>query len=165
MIPKSVQTFMETITNQYGADHPEWVAVFNKCYANTLETTVKKLNDGSIFLLTGDIPAMWLRDSTAQIRPYLILAKDDPEIQDLIKGVLTCQLRSIALDPYANAFNAEANGQGHQTDQTEMNDWIWERKYEIDSLCYPLQLAYLYYLATDDARYLTVTFSLLSIKC
>ena len=152
MIPKSVQTFMETITNQYGADPPEWVAVFNKCYANTLETTVKKLNDGSIFLLTGDIPAMWLRDSTAQIRPYLILAKDDPEIQDLIKGVLTCQLRSIALDPYANAFNAEANGQGHQTDQTEMNDWIWERKYEIDSLCYPLQLAYLYYLATDDAR-------------
>ncbi|GAB2022169.1 glycoside hydrolase family 125 protein [Pseudolactococcus yaeyamensis] len=151
MIPKSVQAFMQMITDRYGSEHPEWVAVFNKCYANTLETTVKKLDDGSIFLLTGDIPAMWLRDSTAQIRPYLVLAKDNPEIQDLIKGVLTCQLRSIALDPYANAFNAEANGQGHQTDQTEMNDWIWERKYEIDSLCYPLQLAYLYYLATEDA--------------
>lgn len=150
MIPKSVQEFMQTITDTYSAEHPDWVAVFNKCYANTLETTVKKLDDGSVFLLTGDIPAMWLRDSTAQIRPYLVLAKDNPEVQDLIKGVITCQLRSIALDPYANAFNAAANGQGHQTDQTEMNDWIWERKYEIDSLCYPLQLAYLYYLATED---------------
>ena len=61
-------------------EHPEWVDVFERCYTDTLDNTVEILEDGSTFVLTGDIPAMWLRDSTAQLRPYLHVAKRDPRL-------------------------------------------------------------------------------------
>ena len=57
-------------------------------------------------------------------------------------------MRCILSDAYANAFNREANGKGHTKDKTEMSPFVWERKYEIDSLCYPIQLAYLYWKNT-----------------
>lgn len=63
-------------------NHPEWVDVFERCYTDTLDNTVEILEDGSTFVLTGDIPAMWLRDSTAQLRPYLHVAKRDPPASD-----------------------------------------------------------------------------------
>ncbi len=117
--------------------------IFQNAIRNTWGTTLKRMEDGTTFVITGDIPAMWLRDSAAQVRPFLVLAKEDPEAADMIEGLVRRQLDSILLDPYANAFNEEANGRGHQADETEMTPWIWERKYEIDSLCYPLQLSYL----------------------
>lgn len=147
-VPTSVQQFMDDMTKRAEAENPRWAEIFNKCFANTLLTTVKRFDDGSTFLLTGDIPAMWLRDSTAQVRPYLAIAKEDDDLQAMITGLVKRQFRYINLDPYANAFNEEANNAGHQTDHTEMNPWIWERKYEIDSLCYPIQLAYLLYKET-----------------
>ncbi len=103
---------------------------------------------------------MWLRDSAAQVRPFLILAAEDEEIADMIEGLVKHQFACIELDPYANAFNQEANGQGHQKDLTDMNPWIWERKYEIDSLCYPIQLSYLLWKNTGritqfDAAFVT----------
>ncbi|QDK71009.1 glycoside hydrolase family 125 protein [Lactococcus protaetiae] len=151
IIPKSVTDFMNEITNLCGKEHKDWAVNFNQSFSNTLETTVRRYDDGSTFLLTGDIPAMWLRDSTAQLRPYLVLAKEDEDILKLIAGLVQKQFFFINLDPYANAFNEAANGAGHQTDHTNFNenrDWIWERKYEIDSLCYPVQLAYLLYKNT-----------------
>nr|WP_246426810.1 glycoside hydrolase family 125 protein [Paenibacillus rhizosphaerae] len=117
--------------------------IFQNAIRNTWGTTLKRMEDGTTFVITGDIPAMWLRDSAAQVRPFLVLAKEDPEAADMIEGLVRRQLDSILLDPYANAFNEEANGRGHQADETEMTPWIWERKYEIDSLCYPIQLSYL----------------------
>lgn len=147
-VPTSVQQFMDDMTKRAEAENSRWAEIFNKCFANTLLTTVKRFDDGSTFLLTGDIPAMWLRDSTAQVRPYLAIAKEDDDLQAMIAGLVKRQFRYINLDPYANAFNEEANNAGHQTDHTEMNPWIWERKYEIDSLCYPIQLAYLLYKET-----------------
>ena len=123
---------MEDITQKCGDIHADWAKNFTAAFANTLLTTVKKQNDGTTFLLTGDIPAMWLRDSTAQVRPYLVIAKEDEELADMISGLVKKQFFYINIDPYANAFNEEANGAGHQTDHTKMNDWIWERKYEID---------------------------------
>lgn len=81
---------------------------------------------------------MWLRDSTAQVRPYLVIAKEDEDLAQMIAGLVKRQFRYICIDPYANAFNETDNHAGHQTDKTEMNGWIWERKYEIDSLCYPV---------------------------
>lgn len=149
-IPNSVQHLMDTVTEKCGSEHQSWSEIFKNCFANTLLTTLKKQEDDSYFVLTGDIPAMWLRDSTAQVRPYLVLAKEDSEIKEMIKGVIKRQVEYICLDPYANAFNEEANNAGHQEDQTQMNPWIWERKYEIDSLCYPIQLAYLLYLETGE---------------
>ncbi|MBO0470187.1 glycoside hydrolase family 125 protein [Enterococcus sp. DIV0242_7C1] len=151
-IPESVRTFMETITKLCGEEHADWAENFNAAFANTLTTTVKKQEDGTTFLLTGDIPAMWLRDSTAQVRPYLVIAKEDPELADMICGLVQRQFRYINIDPYANAFNETANSAGHQTDKTTMNPWIWERKYEIDSLCYPVQLAYLLYKNTGYTK-------------
>lgn len=156
-IPLSVKLFMEEITEKCG-DHPEWAQNFNTCFANTLITTVKKQTDGTTFLLTGDIPAMWLRDSTAQVRPYLWIAKVDSEISNMIAGLIERQLQFIVLDPYANAFNEEANGAGHQDDYTEMSPYIWERKYEIDSLCYPIQLSYLLFKETGRTDQFNQTF-------
>ncbi|MDH6365178.1 meiotically up-regulated gene 157 (Mug157) protein [Enterococcus sp. PF1-24] len=149
-IPKSVATFMEMITEKCGTAHQDWAENFNAAFANTLLTTVKRHEDGTTFLLTGDIPAMWLRDSTAQVRPYLVVAKEDQDLAAMISGLVKKQFFYINIDPYANAFNESANGAGHQDDHTEMNDWIWERKYEIDSLCYPVQLAYLLYKNTGN---------------
>lgn len=120
-VPTSVQQFMDDMTKRAEAENPRWAEIFNKCFANTLLTTVKRFDDGSTFLLTGDIPAMWLRDSTAQVRPYLAIAKEDDDLQAMIAGLVKRQFRYINLDPYANAFNEEANNAGHQTDHTEMN--------------------------------------------
>lgn len=156
-IPTSVKKLMNTITEKCET-HPRWAENFNACFANTLLTTVKRHEDGTTFVLTGDIPAMWLRDSTAQVRPYLTVAKEDADIADMIAGLVEKQFGYINLDPYANAFNEEANGAGHQTDDTKMNPWIWERKYEIDSLCYPLQLSYLLWKATGRTHQFNDTF-------
>ncbi|MGG5359514.1 MULTISPECIES: glycoside hydrolase family 125 protein [unclassified Enterococcus] len=157
-IPNSVESFMVEITKKCGTHHAAWAENFNAGFANTLLTTVKRHADGTTFLLTGDIPAMWLRDSTAQVRPYLVLAKEDEDLGNMICGLIRKQFFYINIDPYANAFNEEANGAGHQKDHTTMNDWIWERKYEIDSLCYPVQLAYLFYKNTGRTDHFDETF-------
>lgn len=86
---------------------------------------------------------MWLRDSAAQMRPYLIPARKDPVLAELIAALVRKQFFYINIDPYANAFNETPSGDCRSHDDTQMNDWLWERKYEIDSLCYPIQLAYL----------------------
>ena len=93
---------------------------------------------------------MWLRDSSAQVKNYLPLAADCEEIREVIVKVIARQMHSILMDPYANAFNFEGNGHGHVDDITDMNPWVWERKYEIDSLCYAVRLAYQYYKLTGD---------------
>lgn len=123
--------------------HPHLADMFEQCMLNTWNTTIQRNPDGTTFVITGDIPAMWLRDSTAQVRPFLIPASEDEEIAGMIEGLIAQQFAYIAIDPYANAFNREADGRGHQEDKTAMSPWIWERKYEIDSLCYPIQLSYL----------------------
>ncbi|MBP2097836.1 glycoside hydrolase family 125 protein [Enterococcus rivorum] len=151
-IPSSVKEFMNKVTQLCGEEHADWAENFRAAFANTLTTTVRKQSDGTTFLLTGDIPAMWLRDSTAQVRPYLVLAKEDDELADMIAGLVQRQFFYINIDPYANAFNETANHAGHQSDHTTMNPWIWERKYEIDSLCYPVQLAYLLFKNTSYTK-------------
>ncbi|HEM3963310.1 TPA: glycoside hydrolase family 125 protein [Streptococcus suis] len=140
------------------ADHPSWGSVFERCYTDTLDRTISQLEDGTTFVLTGDIPAMWLRDSTAQVKPYLALAGKDATLRQMIVGLVERQMAFILMDPYANAFNQAANGRGHQTDHTQMGPWIWERKYEVDSLCYPLQLAYLLWKATGETSHFNQTF-------
>lgn len=134
--------YIQKIVDLCGDEHKAWAETFALTYADTLKNALVPDVDGRIFVLTGDIPAMWQRDSTAQLRPYLVPARDDRELQDVIAGVIHRQFFNMDLDPYANAFNQTANNAGHQSDQTEMTPWIWERKYELDSLCYPVSLAY-----------------------
>lgn len=124
--------------------------MFRKCYLNTLETTVEE-DCEDVFIKTGDIPAMWLRDSSVQVSHYVRLAGKDPDVKELIRSVLKRQFKCILIDPYANAFNKTANGMGHK-DVTENNDNVWERKFELDSLTYPLWLLNNYYLYTGDAQ-------------
>jgi len=142
--------------------------MFQRSMAENLPAVAERLPDGTTFVLTGDIPAMWLRDSAAQLRPYLVLCADDPGLQDVLIGVLHRQLEYIAIDPYTNAFNREANGAGHTTDETVMSPWVWERKYEIDSLCYPIELAYRLWRITGrddviDERFRTAANAILEL--
>ena len=151
VLPQSMERLLEKVRETF-KDEPKIAEMFERCYTNTLDTTVKRMEDGSTYVITGDIPAMWLRDSVAQLRPYLILAKEDEEIRDIIAGLVKRQFFCINIDPYANAFNEEANGNCWEKDETDMGPWIWERKYEIDSLCYPVQLAYLLWKNTGMTK-------------
>lgn len=157
-IPDSIKNIITDIRKKL-ADNPKLAELFETCYTNTLDTTVKQVTDGTTYVITGDIPAMWLRDSAAQIRPYLIPAKKDEAIKNLIAGLIKRQFQYILIDPYANAFNEEPNGACWEKDETKMNDWIWERKYEVDSLCYPIQLAYLLWKNTGCESQFDQTFA------
>lgn len=128
--------------------------MFENCFPNTLETTVHyRTTDGKpdTFVYTGDIHAMWLRDSGAQVWPYVQLANKDPELKKMLEGVIRRQFKCINIDPYANAFNNGAVGGEWMSDLTDMKPELHERKWEIDSLCYPLRLAYQYWKETGDA--------------
>ena len=131
-------------------------AMFERCFPNTLDTTVYP---GTLegrpdtFVITGDIDAMWLRDSSAQVDPYIAFAKEDVALARLIAGVIRRQTRCILIDPYANAFTRNTSDQPLTWavhDQTEMKPGVAERKWEIDSLCYTVRLAHAYWRATGD---------------
>jgi meiotically up-regulated gene 157 (Mug157) protein len=129
---------------------PEAAPLFRRCFLNTLETTVRRLDDGTTFVATGDIPAMWLRDSAAQVEPYVRYAGADDDVRDMIRGVIRRQATYLRLDPYANAFNAAPDGAGHSADEPPPLPWVWERKWELDSLCHPVRLLRGYLDATGD---------------
>jgi meiotically up-regulated gene 157 (Mug157) protein len=137
---------------------PELRLMFGNCLPNTLDTTVfPGTFEGhpDTFVITGDIDAMWLRDSSAQVWPYLRFCKEDKKLALLIEGVIRRQSRSILLDPYANAFMRNTTDQPLSWavhDQTEMKPGVGERKWEIDSLCYTVRLAYGYWRATGHTQ-------------
>ncbi len=128
--------------------------LFENCFPNTLDTTVDVEmvnNKPDTYVITGDIDAMWMRDSTAQVWPYLALVKKDAELRQLIEGVINRQVKCILKDPYANAFYKDENKISEwKSDLTTMQPGIHERKWEIDSLCYPIRLAYNYWKQTGD---------------
>ncbi|WP_448697441.1 glycoside hydrolase family 125 protein [Mucilaginibacter sp. AW1-3] len=130
--------------------------LFENCFPNTLDTTVfyqLSNNRPDTYVITGDIDAMWLRDSSAQVWPYLQFIKHDDKLQQLIAGVINHQTACILKDPYANAFYRDDTRVSEwQSDRTEMKPGIHERKYEIDSLCYPIRLAYHYWQMTGDIK-------------
>nr|AGU11279.1 Protein of unknown function DUF1237 [uncultured organism] len=135
---------------------PEIAWLFENCYPNTLDTTVQPGTvDGKpdTFVITGDIDAMWLRDSSAQLQTYVHLAPKDAGLRRLFHGALQRQARCILVDPYANAFLKDTSAKsnlGAVNDLTEMKPGVAERKWEIDSLCYPMRLAHGYWTATHD---------------
>lgn len=128
--------------------------MFGNCFSNTLDTTVHfgKDENGNFrtFVYTGDIHAMWLRDSGAQVWPYVRFANEDEHLRQMLEGVIRCQFSLICIDPYANAFNDGPTGDGAVNDITEMKPNVFERKWEIDSQCYPIRLAYQYWKVTGD---------------
>lgn len=143
------------IINNYS---PKLAQLYRNCYPNTLETATEILDDGSVFVLTGDIPAMWLRDSTAEVSHYISMAAEHEEIRKIIKGVIRKQREYISVEPYANAYKKFPDDHKEFNDLPLNHPIVWERKYEIDSLCYPLRLTYLYWKATGDNSILDESF-------
>lgn len=147
IVEKKIKEIKAMLKNPYLA----WM--FENCFPNTLDTTVHfRHTDGKpdTFVYTGDIHAMWLRDSGAQVWPYVQLANDDPKLREMLEGVIRRQFICINIDPYANAFNDGPVGGDWQSDMTDMKKELHERKWEIDSLCYPIRLAYHYWKVTGD---------------
>ena len=133
---------------------PNLAILFENCFPNTLDTTVYPgTYEGKpdTFVVTGDIEAMWLRDSSAQLWPYLPLLKQDDKLRQLVEGVIRRQGRMILIDPYANAFTHNVTDKPLSwavDDKTDHKPGVAERKWEIDSLCYPTRLAHGYWKAT-----------------
>lgn len=141
---------------------PKLREMFTVCFPNTLDTTVKfKIDENgrpSTFVITGDIDAMWLRDSSAQVWPYLQFVNKDPKLAQMIAGLINRQAQCLIIDPYANAFNEGPTGSYWHSDITQpMSKHLHERKYELDSMCYPIRLAYEYWRQTGDTSVFDAT--------
>jgi len=149
IIEETIQSTVAKISD------PEVSWMFSNCFPNTLDTTVDYSVLGGkpdTFVITGDIDAMWLRDSTAQVWPYLPLLSEDRELRDLVKGLVNRQVKCILHDPYANAFNKDLTKSSEwASDLPQPKPGVHERKWEIDSLCYAVRLANGYYRITRDA--------------
>lgn len=128
--------------------------MFENCYPNTLDTTIDFEiidNKPDTFVITGDIDAMWLRDSTAQVWPYMPLIKKDDHLKQLVQGLINRQVKCVLLDPYSNAFYKDTSRISHwDSDRPKLIPGVHERKWEIDSLCYVIRLANEYYQITGD---------------
>ena len=157
-IPKILLQKADEVTLKLQGSYPELASFFKGCFLNTIETTVTKLDDGGYFVITGDIPAMWLRDSAAQLTHYIRYANEDEELKAIIRSVIERHAQFVCLDPYSNAFNAVAKS-CWASDETDFHhEMIWERKYEVDSLCASIYLAHSYYTRTLDESIFTQTF-------
>lgn len=148
----AVEKTISRMTSKISDAKMAWM--FENCFPNTLDTTVHysvKNGRPNTFIYTGDIHAMWLRDSSAQVWPYMRLIAEDEALRKMIAGTIHQQSEQILIDPYANAFNQEPKPDGHwMSDNTKMNPMLHERKWEIDSLCYPIRLAYHYWKKSKD---------------
>lgn len=152
---KKLQEDIHAIALKLSAELPEDIKeTFVNCFISTIDTTIN-YDDNKFFMITGDIPALWLRDSLLQVEHYLPFMDESPSLKAMIKDLLDFHMKAILIDPYANAFNKEANGMRiHHDDVTSLKDEIWERKYELDSLCASLRLLSLYIENTGDYDYL-----------
>jgi len=130
--------------------------IFTNCLPNTLDTTVQHFSDDptnpDTFIITGDITAMWQRDSSAQVSPYIQFANLDSRLKRMLKGLILRQSRNMLLDPYANAFLYTAGLSPWISDHRipKMGPQLWEGKYELDSLAWPIRLATQYWQSTQD---------------
>ncbi len=135
---------------------PKLAWMFANAWPNTLDTTVLAAGEDDSFVITGDIPCLWLRDSAAQMKPYLHLLRADPRLAMLVRGLIARHARSILIDPYANAFMhdpaAPTDLGWAKHDETQMRPGVAERKWEVDSLCYAIRLSYQYWRAMRDPR-------------
>lgn len=150
-IENAISTFRKKVSNK------ELAWLFENSFPNTLDTTVFYSEANGIpdtYVITGDIDAMWLRDSSAQVFPYVQFTKKDEKLHKLISGVIHKQTTFILKDPYANAFYNDENkvSEWKKYDKTDMKAGIHERKWEIDSLCYPIRLAYHFWKETGDTK-------------
>ncbi|MEG0292892.1 glycoside hydrolase family 125 protein [Enterococcus sp.] len=128
----------------------EVICLFESTFLDIFTQTMENLEDSTTYMVTGDIPAMWLRDSSCQLRPIIPFLKESPQIAQLVKRIIRRQFDFIQKDPYANAYTIERDPERWDADLPTQNPHVWEQKYEIDSLCFPILLAYQYWKMTED---------------
>ena len=137
----------------------DMATLFSNCLPNSLDTTIlyHTVDPLDSFVITGDIEAMWLRDSTNQLIPYIPYASQDSKLAALLEGLIARQARSVIIDPFANAFNYNASGEGHQNDNRypPMGPAVFEGKYEIDSISAFLKVSYWYWRYTGVTSFMT----------
>ncbi|HEY8313157.1 MAG TPA: glycoside hydrolase family 125 protein [Candidatus Baltobacteraceae bacterium] len=144
MLPVGAPALEIQAIQQAAADYQNSNAHLQQMFRAALLDTTKLTQfapDGTAYVKTGDIPAEWLRDASAQVRPYLYYAKQDPQIRTLLRGIIARQAKYVQVDPYANAFTLDYR--------------VWEQKFELDSLAYPITLAWSYWKTTGDASVFT----------
>jgi uncharacterized protein len=125
---------------QYTSPTPALQAMFRAALLDT-DREVSYTPDGTAYVKTGDIPAEWLRDASAEVRPYLFFAKSDANVAALLRAIIARMGKYLQIDPYANAFTVDYH--------------VWEQKFELDSLAYPITLAWAYWKVTGDASIFT----------
>ena len=118
------------------AYNPQTILVSTSLHFYTLASDFLRQDDGTMYVQTGDIPAMWLRDSSAQTKPYVRFIGTHPKLDPIVCAVIEHNAKNVLTDPYANAFTA-----GYK---------VWEEKWEVDSIVYPVSLAYTYWRRTGS---------------
>lgn len=156
-VPPAVATLLTELSDVLSADRATRV---RGAVDRLFDDALRRLDDGTVFVLCGDIPAMWLRDSTWQLRPLLGVAATDEMTARVIGDVSRRQAQCVIADPYANAFNPEPNGRGWSSDFRDQSPWVWERKYELDSLTSFLDLALRLHDVTGYAEHLDGSFEI-----
>jgi hypothetical protein len=155
--PDILNEYAKDLTRYYEKADPALAPLAGPCFLDTAQRTVQLQDNGEAFVITGDIPAMWLRDSSAQVVNYIPF-HTNPEVKDFLLRLVETQASFILLDPYANAFNQLGNGDGFKEDLTQMHPHVWERKFEVDSLCAPILLAHAFWKTSKDDALFTPTF-------
>jgi meiotically up-regulated gene 157 (Mug157) protein len=143
--PFSVQlASVQRAADSYSNPNPHLELMFRAALLDAGKL-VQRAPDGTAYVITGDIPAEWLRDASAEVRPYLYFAREDPAARELLRDIVERMAKYIVIDPYANAFTLDYR--------------VWERKFELDSLSYPVTLAWSYWKATGDTSIFNDDFS------
>ncbi len=178
LIPDAVVEYVEGYVEQLAGKVPsaDVAAIFKRAALDTLCHTIfyksgDEENDGRdlTFVITGDIPAMWLRDSTNQVQPYLMLLARDKvaqpsgwaELRDVLRGLINQQAEFLMMSVYSNAFCNQSLSPGNcgkmENDHTYMPsvwlNYVRENKYELDSIAAFLRISRQYYQATGDSSF------------
>lgn len=160
--PSDVSRLLERLEAKAPTDTVDRVRA---SFATLFEDAMTRLPDSTIFVATGDIPAMWIRDSTWQLRPLLAATGSTGESERIIAAVSQRQAKYVLIDPYANAFNIEANGNCWHRDFEDQSPWVFERKFELDSIAAFFDLALRLYRVAGFGEHLDQTFWLATEAC